>query len=735
MDVQCERCKTEYEFDDALVSARGTTVKCTNCGFQFKIRPAGAAAEAERWVVDSVGGQRLVFTSLRELQKAITNRQVGRGDTLSRGNAPPRTLGSIAELEPFFAEAGAAAAPKPGAAAVARDGSPAGPSFPRRPPQVDFEPPTSPMASTVAAANVATPAPPMLRPPSAPAAQELPPARPRLDTLRPQSEMGAAPPPPAPVARLAPVEQSLQPAPPPPPPPQHLATERAGTERGLGPSIHEKPTTVSPAVGMPPPTNPVRRPLYDELDVSEPIRVTSPSISDSEPIYGVPRRRRVGGWVIAAVVLAGASFIGYKAFAPYLAALNKTQAAPPPLDARAQGFLNDGERALADGNLDAAKENFDKASALAEKDPHVLLDVARLSAARADVPWLRLRLLPPDAADDIRTAKQSLDDLSAGARKAADAALAAAPDDAAALRAKVDALRINGEREAARGLVVKIIGSAAQPETAYVLAALDLSELDPLWPTVVDRLRVAAAGEGNAGRARAALVYALSRAGDATGAKTELDKLAALPRPYPLLGALRAFVLKLPSGAVPDAGAPAASAKSSAPAAPSGPVSVSSLPKDTGGGGGGVSGDPRVLIQQAEAARTRGDYERAKMLYESALGKNPNDSQALAGLGDVAYGQHDNGSAKSFYQRALANNPNYLPALVGIADVEWQEGDRDRAQKAYKDIVDRFPDGTYPARCRQRAEGGSSPPGGSTGSSQQLTVPANTPSDLPGNSP
>src|SRR5215472_14399695 len=147
MDVQCERCKTEYEFDDALVSARGTTVKCTNCGFQFKIRPTGPAAEAERWVVDTTGGQRYVFTSLRELQKAITNRQVGRGDTLTRGNASPRTLAAIAELDPFFENSGARPAPIPGP----RDGGggAVAEAFPRRPPQIDF--PTSPLAATVAA--------------------------------------------------------------------------------------------------------------------------------------------------------------------------------------------------------------------------------------------------------------------------------------------------------------------------------------------------------------------------------------------------------------------------------------------------------------------------------------------------------------------------------------------------------------------------------------------------------
>src|SRR5580658_9891446 len=102
MDVQCERCKTEYEFDDALVSGRGTTVKCTNCGFQFKIRPHGDALAHERWTIRTTDGRELVFTTLRELQRAITQRQVGRADSLSRGTGPSRPLATISELEPFF---------------------------------------------------------------------------------------------------------------------------------------------------------------------------------------------------------------------------------------------------------------------------------------------------------------------------------------------------------------------------------------------------------------------------------------------------------------------------------------------------------------------------------------------------------------------------------------------------------------------------------------------------------
>src|SRR5206468_1421658 len=110
----------------------------------------------------------------------------------------------------------------------------------------------------------------------------------------------------------------------------------------------------------------------------------------------------------------------------------KTAASAAPLDEKTQQYLTDGEKALADGNLDAAKENFDKASARAEKDLRVLLDVARLAAARADVPWLRTRILPPEATDDAKATKQALDDLSAAARRAADDALAVAPEEASA---------------------------------------------------------------------------------------------------------------------------------------------------------------------------------------------------------------------------------------------------------------------------------------------------------------
>src|SRR5258706_5546413 len=102
MEITCKRCQTEYDFDDALVSERGTTVRCTNCGDQFKVYRSHSSAIPERWVVQRKDGRELVFTNLRDLQPAITNLQVRRHDTLTPGSAPARPLGAIAQLGPVF---------------------------------------------------------------------------------------------------------------------------------------------------------------------------------------------------------------------------------------------------------------------------------------------------------------------------------------------------------------------------------------------------------------------------------------------------------------------------------------------------------------------------------------------------------------------------------------------------------------------------------------------------------
>ncbi len=755
MYVKCERCQTEYEFDDALVSERGTTVKCTNCGAQFKVRreaKAGSGAAEDRWVVTIVSegpggpaGKELVFTSLKELQCAILAKLVGRADTLARGDTPPRPLHSIAELTPFFDEKRrATSSPAEGELPPARKQMKTLPSRPPPPPGA---------------------AAPGLAPPKRIQRSDPPPVRPRIETLRPPDGTGAAVPPPPLVPRstaamesaVSALAQTVAASPstaqPPPEPARPQAPSvpdeipvRGSTAIGLAPAfqpqarpapieVPAEPTAplyggrIRPPlpnraheerareddlieVTSPLPPRPYRRSLPSDYDESEPLRVPSGSL----PPSFAGSSRRVGGWVVAAVLLLGAGALAAVVGRPYLEHLSKPASALAPLDPRAQGFLSAGENALAAGDLDLAKENFDKASVLVEKDPRVLLAVARLAAARADVPWLKQRLLPEDA-EEMRGNRQLLEDLGTKAKKAADEAIAASPEDPVGIRAKVDALRIAGDRDAARALVGRVAVNASQPETAYVLGALDLAELDPPWPVVIERLRAAAAGEGTAGRARAALVYALARSGDVSGAKTELDRLIFQPKPHSLVPYLRAFVDRT-KAAKGDGGAPMQT------------VDVNKLPVQamgTGGGGGGNAGgssagggsgaaaaganipsDPRMILQMAESAKARNDLPRARALYEAAVAKNASDSEALAGLGDVSHTEKDLAGAQAFYRRALAANPTFLPALVGLADAQWESGDRATAQKTYKDVVDRFPEGSYPPRAKQRSEPDSS---------------------------
>jgi predicted Zn finger-like uncharacterized protein len=717
MDVQCERCKTEYEFDDALVSGRGTTVRCTHCGHQFKVRRAETNQPgADKWVVRTAVGTDLTFLTLRELQRAILAKQVGRGDVLTRGNDSPRTLGTITELEPFFEGRTSSRPPPAGSAGTSMQRVPGPPGAPTR---MDQPPPELPKRTASWGTG-----------PDHALAGRLPPPRRKIDTLRPPDGT-APPPPPAPVAHDA-VD---------PPLPIVNATPYAFADTAVtrvaseAPIKVPRPNTPPPPAAvletsspLPPPTMPVRRISYADDELPD-ARRPFPS-SSREDLYSVASRRRVGGWIVAVVLMAAVGVVGWVVAKPYLVA--RPANATAQLDPRALGFLADGERALADGNLDLAQGDFDKASALAEHDPRVLVDEARVAAARADVPWLSMKLLPPDAKDLTRTTKADLDDRVARARKAADAALAVAPEDVSAVRAHIDALRLAGDRDAARKEVTKI-AQAAQPETAYVLAALDLAEPDPLWTTVIDRLRVAAGGEGNAGRARAALVYALAKSGDTAGAKTELAKLEAMARPYPLLPQLHAFADKTPIKAALDGGV-AANVPS---------IAVSALPQQPspgqGGGGGagvgagagnadqpGVPGESTSAMKAAQAAIRKGDWNRARQIYQALVARNPNDSEALAGLGDVARAEGDTGGAMSAYKRALAVNPSYLPALVGLADTQWASGDRGSALQGYKEIVDRFPEGTYPGYVKTRAEGVAPAPA-PTGAPSAAGTPAAAP--------
>ena len=751
MDVRCSRCATEYEFDDALISERGTTVKCTNCGYQFKIYPgAGKGLAPERWVVRTATGRELVYTSLRELQRGIADKKVGANDLLSRGKQPPRSLGSIAELEPFFQVLSGkkpsddvraqrtlhGVAPPASALGFNRHSSftpPAPeaaytPQFEATAPSSSNEPPAIEPAAAAAELAIGA-APATLRLPGVEAPGSTP-APASADAI-PDTELMARPGP-SPVPEAGALSSTL---------PADFAADfrstlpggsgslasaiaaRSGMNAaGLAPSratSDSKPDSTRMSAAKAPissrfsldttlevPRSPVSSPRnLPPLEVAN-IRDSFKSYDElhldaaAEDHHARVARSR---WIAGVVVVGVLGLLGATVGRRYLAQLTGAVEVKATSDARVAKFLSDGSRMADEGDFEGAKEEFDKATALAEKDPAVLTALARLETLRADVPWLKLRLLDPNSTDLVQATYRELGRRVGKARTAVDRAFAVSPEDPAVLRARVDSLRLGGEGEKAREWLGPLSANASVPENAYVLAALDLAEPNPVWPSAIDRLRSAAAAERDPGRARAALIYALVRADRVSEADTEFAKIDGRPKPHPLLEELRAFLQRAKRGGEGDSGAPPP---------PIATVDTSKLPKlDTSPAGedeprpasAGLVNDFRAKLSQASAALRNGDLSRAEQLFNAVLSEQPSNTEALSGLGDVAKARKNPALAGKMYDRVLAENPSYLPAILASADQKWDSGDKAAALVLYRRLLEQAgPDSEYGSRASAR---------------------------------
>jgi predicted Zn finger-like uncharacterized protein len=709
MDVRCARCSTEYEFDDALVSERGTTVKCTNCGYQFKVFPGGAGSGPERWIVRKASGRELVYTSLKELQRAISQRQVGPTDMLSRGGGQPlRPLGDIAELEPFFNSQVSAHQPvqrtllgmHPVAANERREDDTvrdAGPPF----------------ASTMQSHRAVAPGSSTRRTP-APA----PPARP--------------PPAPAPVPR--PYDEEFEPR----TVPRHETPEPSTVnfQRGVGPSGGRQPEPdYAPA---PPPVapSPPREVRVREASPARPnpqLTPTPSAVSEGYRAYEerhtdprylvVPERPSKARWVVGLIVFGALGFAGATVGRKYLERLSTKEvppAVPAVADERVTKMLEAARKHFYDGDLEEAKEQLDKASMLEEKNPKIHAAIARLEAARADVHWLAIRLQRDEGRRDA--AKKRLETRLKKLDEAVKAAVSTKADDPDVVRARIDHLRLSGKVEEARKLIDGVATTMGDPETSYVLAALDLAEDAPAWTTVIDRLRAAAGVESGLGRARAALVYALAKSGNRDGAQTELDALGGADDTHSLYNDLKAF-LEETDLVIQET----TEEKSLEPSAP-----VGKAPRgEPGGAPAAGNQDFRTILTEASRAKASGDMGRARALYSQALEKAPGNVEAMTGLADVARAQGDSAVATRYYDQALASNPSYQPALMARADMKWAAGDRAGAVAMYRRVVQESGAGSsYGQRAQKRITehegGGSSPP-----ASEDVPPPAPQPPATP----
>lgn len=716
MDVRCNRCATEYDFDDALISERGTTVKCTNCGFQFKVFPADANSHApERWVVRTSSGRDVVYTSLRDLQKGITEQKVGANDLLSRGEEAPRPLGSIAELEQFFvgprlservqktlhgvappARAPASEprtpTPLPTERAPELSGAPRTASFGAR--SITTPLGTLPETDLAVTTQRTTQAPEhsantLRMPAPASGAEDLA----RTVSQTPPQVMLSAPP-----AKQG-MSATLQSIGAEPPPGRGSQPSLRGSQpnlRGSQPNLRgSQPELSSGNFGLTPDARSSPRGSQMALPPPSAGRRDLRSYDEIVPDSLVnPGRRARSRWIAAVVVVGVVALFALTVGRRYLMEARSTAAVPADSgNARVAAFLKEGDRLMDENQLEEAREQLTKASALAERDSEVLAALARLSVLQADLFWLKVRLLDPKVPELVQSTERELSRRTGRARSNVDAAFAVAPENLVVLRARVDVLRLSGDQDAAREWIKPIASQPADPENAYVLAALDLADPEPSWPTVVDRLRTAVSGERVPGRAHAALVYALTRANRLAEAEAELTKLEASPQNALLVHELDAYfqrhsdpaavkALKKPSAAAPE------------PAKPERPGAVEEPAR---------SGDFRKLLEQASAALRRDDLERADSLYQQVLAQQPGNTEALAGMGDVARRRNDPKAASRLYDRVLAENPNYVPALLASADQKWEVGDRKAALVLYRRVLDQAgPSSEYGQRASVR---------------------------------
>lgn len=115
MDVICEQCGAEYEFDETLLSDKGTTVKCSACGHVFRVMPQNRdIGRAQLKLRPANGGRELSLASLRDLQQRIGAGEVSLDDQIGREGHPFRPLREIPELKNFFNRAAGKSTAEPG---------------------------------------------------------------------------------------------------------------------------------------------------------------------------------------------------------------------------------------------------------------------------------------------------------------------------------------------------------------------------------------------------------------------------------------------------------------------------------------------------------------------------------------------------------------------------------------------------------------------------------------------
>ena len=683
MDVVCDRCQTEYVFDDSLVSERGTTVKCTNCGHQFKIfRPPTGAPGSATWILRRPDGSSVQFDSLAVLQRWITDGRVTRSDQLSRNGSDWKTLGSIAELDVFFAS-------------VPTRGQPTAPAGPAAPIEArtgnTLRPPPSPGTPGTSQAN-----PVIAGPPS-------------VDALGVTMHAAQAPVVPTAPDSAATSQDRFQ-----------LGQVQGIRENWSGPDASQ----TSPKLPQPKASPPARRAAstMDDEAITE-----SHADDDLDAILGRRSRKKKAssrtGTVVAIVVVAGA---GIGAAGYYFTQLRRPTGAADSSASndRIRASLDRAEVLLATATGSSYEEARELLTAVLATDP----DEARLRAARAEALALSSERRRTEAEDlEANAARGGSDaatlraqaqvirgEVASGLDRArqdvasaeSNAARVTAPRDRVRFeRALADAARVLGERRSAQQHVAAARAVASDPIADLVAALLerDASETDA---AVVHLRRLVDRDEVSV-RAHLALGRILAQRGDASARAEAEAVLRAQGRNDEAQALLQAVQNRVPpfqSTDAPTLPTPASTPDASVAVAVVDASAIVDAATDAPVTRVAVARDYESLIEEADRALEDGQRDRARGLYTAALAQRSNGCEALTGLGYVELDRGSTGRAVSQFRHALDSNPGYGDAVIGMAEAQERGGNFQDALRSYRRYVSEHPGGTHARQAQNHIE-------------------------------
>ncbi|HEX9306057.1 MAG TPA: tetratricopeptide repeat protein [Anaeromyxobacter sp.] len=346
---------------------------------------------------------------------------------------------------------------------------------------------------------------------------------------------------------------------------------------------------------------------------------------------------------------------------------------------------------------------LEQASAKAPPDAEVFALLARAALERGDAPraaalYARLETLQPGtprAGHGAGLALLAGRDV-AGAKAAFEKVLQATPGHLPSRLELAAIAEEAGDRVDAEAQLAGLLVDGADQKLAPAERARALALRGNLLSRAASRsaeadqvLDAAVKADPRLVGARLALARHRLRRGDAAGAVTALEPLAAQAAALPAVAAIRIRALAA-AGRALDASSLSDQALAKTPGDP-----ALLLAKAAALDASGKADDAALLFRDA-AARDPGAYEprlalgrlalarrdlaQARLDLQAAAEKGPREPAAQAGLGELAAAEGDAAAAERAFQAALSIDPEYAPAEIGLAKLAIAKGDEAAAR-------------------------------------------------------